>query len=459
MKSPAVRAGLSASGLVALLWGYTFCLGPADLFNPKLKILVLFSLGVLCALLILFLISASYSSWVLTLIAMVPLEISTPLPPLPSFSSIDYFCACALIAFLMREQKNALHKLWKAFSSRLVVAGFLMFLVWGCVDALAKTGSVRPVLRWGEFLFVYVIAALAASEESNHLSESLCTLCSIAGVLMATLGIAQCISSLGNFEAMQGTFHQHNAMAAYLSLMFWPALGRMWFSPGRKTAQITSILIAASLVFTFSRGAWFGLGVAGAACLWRYAGMSFVASQIRRRNLILLGSLSVVCAGILIFLNLNRFLSISARDMYWKAGSAVLQKHPLAGLGPGNYPVQIRDYLEGKAKDLYDYEFNQKKNRIDFWQYIHNLYLQIMVDYGLIGFLFWLVGFGGLIYRALSSVYARRPSLFDFYVFAIAAFLAHNFFDVTTINSFDLVIASFIGLCCMSKAGFKEVQA
>jgi len=105
--------------------------------------------------------------------------------------------------------------------------------------------------------------------------------------------------------------------------------------------------------------------------------------------------------------HIQPLFSTVARLNYWKEASGIIQAHPLAGVGPGN--------------------FNLKSSR-----YAHNSYLQIWAEMGALG----LFSFGGIVYVVLKSCVKnlkqlpyRREAACLFV--ASLVFLIHNFLDFT----------------------------
>jgi O-antigen ligase len=85
-----------------------------------------------------------------------------------------------------------------------------------------------------------------------------------------------------------------------------------------------------------------------------------------------------------------------------------------------------------------------------FWQHLHNKYLQIIVEYGLIGFLLWVAALGLMVWPLLL-----RPTRSDHYFIAAfqisgLAFLIHNTVDILFVNSFDILFAFFVAFVFQS---------
>ncbi len=378
------------------------------------------------------------------LIIAVPLEFSAPLGRLPliSLSPIDIFCLCALVAMVSSPKRRLLF--FSLTRTERVFWG--LFLVWESLDALWQHGNQKPMLRWGEFLFVYMAASAINDSLRAKLRLNTAQLAACLGVIASILGVFQYIVSRGDYMAATGTFGQHNSLGVFLSLTLGAAVG-LWLDGAHQHPRvwaIASLLIWIGLLTTFSRGAWIGVGTAiffGLARRWQDISRWIPGHRA------LFATLSILTIAILSMLFIRsprRLTTLSQRQRYWAAAKNVIFHHPLVGLGPGNYEKEIRSYLDGDNLQHYDFEM-RVKGHIDFWQHLHNLYLQLAVDSGLIGLLLWLTAIGLGLWHSLPGTPGRPESnlILCLWMSAIA-FLVHNAFDIATVNSFDLLFAIWL---------------
>lgn len=289
---------------------------------------------------------------------------------------------------------------------------------------------------------------------------------------MAAWALKQYVLSGFDYKLTYAIFDQHNMFAAYLSLCLpasWAfALTR---PPGglRTAAAISSGMIAIAFLTSYSRGAW--LGMLGGITI------VFLRGFWNRRGpwlSLMIGFLLIMAGSVLPIawvryrehigrppivegLSINgshsapnshsRLLTTSQRVFYWKAASDILRAHPLVGLGPKNYDVKISSYLTGTAHRIYieDLQFN---GRVNFWQHLHNEYLQILVEQGWIGFILWAAAFSVLILPLFLFNPTFNSSSWILTAFQVSgfAFLLHNAFDVVFVNSFDLVFVMLIAM-------------
>lgn len=184
-----------------------------------------------------------------------------------------------------------------------------------------------------------------------------------------------------------------NSLAGYLNLLLPLALAcylcdetRRW----RRLALATLVTGVAALVSTQSLG-----GVVAFGCVLALAVVFFVGGRIRR--LVWLGILSAF--GVLLFLA-KSFLSpshtheamirdVATRGLLWATAFHLFSSSPTLGVGYGNFVGVYGSYLQfdWMPAGVYD---------------THNLYLQLLAEVGVLGF----VAFFGLIFVTLR--HARR---------------------------------------------------
>ncbi len=162
------------------------------------------------------------------------------------------------------------------------------------------------------------------------------------------------------------------------------------------------ILLLTGLAFTYSRGAW----LAGLVALVGLLGM-------RWRKLIWL----VLVTGLILLclappLISNRLQSIfdinevniQSRFKVWKNTVTLIEEHPLLGSGPGSFTEAYRQQQE---------EILPARGEVTrIIRHAHSLYLQLLVETGLLGILvfFLLVLVGS--YRGIKNLLSTPPGLF-----------------------------------------------
>ncbi|MDQ6881146.1 MAG: O-antigen ligase family protein, partial [Pseudomonadota bacterium] len=88
--------------------------------------------------------------------------------------------------------------------------------------------------------------------------------------------------------------------------------------------------------------------------------------------------------------------SLGVRTLMWKATGRMIEARPLSGVGAGAWENDIPLYQEQGAQLETDY-------------YVHNEFLQLIAEYGLVGWLFLLLLFAYLVAAAFHTLRDRTP--------------------------------------------------
>jgi hypothetical protein len=185
----------------------------------------------------------------------------------------------------------------------------------------------------------------------------------------------------GGLTRAGGTVGAPNTAAAYLSLLLAPAASLLFADLGRSYRLLATAVLALggiALIFTFSRGGWvaFALSITGLYLfVWR------------RRGLSLRAPIAVVVVVVLLFLPFQNL--ISERLLGDDKGSAesriplirlalrIFEDHPFLGVGSNNFTVVMDRYLTSEFRSSFLYA-------------VHNTYLLILAETGVVGFLAYL---------------------------------------------------------------------
>ena len=156
------------------------------------------------------------------------------------------------------------------------------------------------------------------------------------------------------------------------------------------------LLTILAVTFGASRGGFFGLVVASCFLVW--------GTKHRARNLILISALVLPLSLALPVSPLHRFLNPS-QDYgsthfhleSWKAGLHMIEAHPVAGVGLGNFKPLTRLYMSVTPG-----------TRVDVDYMAHNMFIEVAAELGLPALLIFLAIFW-FTYRTLGKL-RRSPS-------------------------------------------------
>ena len=257
-------------------------------------------------------------------------------------------------------------------------------------------------------------------------------------------------------------FNNANQFAGYLAMLL-PFLAVFFFETAGRWSRLlwaySFVVGLAALAITLSRGAVLGALVSLTLiwCIYYWGKIAvFFANPFRIVGASFRRSGVTVCIHTLFFLAAGLYLAFGTslsgslqksiegvtsrsnegfissfknqRLPYLAAGWEMWKDHPLLGVGPGRYDDIVSSYLpvvdrfEGKVKDV-------KIIKTHVGIHVHNLYLQLAIDLGLVGLVafFWLLRqtIGTLLRSVRDSPWPLAG------LGLLVGFMIHNLFDVT----------------------------
>jgi len=366
---------------------------------------------------------------------------------------------------------------------------FVGVLLLTSLRAKDLTEAVAEVVKWVEFTAVIVVAPTVMSQRT---AQWLAAALVATGAVQALLGLYQFIFAIGpewfilfeRFMRASGVFRQPNPFAGFLGLSLPLAVSLAFWGWGGATREdsrdgkrllwaayysVTSAIIAAGLLASWSRGGWLG-AVAGlvvvfvlrsrssfiwasiAAILAAAAGLlgmfspSMVPAGIRDRLLSLPASFSIETALSQTVTDEN--FAVIERLAHWVAALRMWEQEPWLGIGPGNYAAVYPAV------------------RLPLWEealgHAHNIYLNTLAESGLIGLTAFVV-----MWLALAVwVWRRRGSAGDWQTAAslgvlgaIAHAAVHNVVDNVFVQGNYLHLALSIALLAAACNGIGRSRA
>jgi O-antigen ligase len=245
-------------------------------------------------------------------------------------------------------------------------------------------------------LFFLLVNHLEGEERATTLGRVLMTV----GTVMAVYGLVQSIAMGPDFR-VHGTMSIYMTFAGILVLIALLALAQVLFtprSPGSYALVAALVLLLASLVMTHTRGAWMGFA----------AGAVLILGCRRKRLLLALPVVAVV-----IFLASpgavqGRIRSIidpqdvTARErLYmWSSGMQMLRDYPWTGVGIGGVKRVYAGYKHPQALR-------------DQRGHLHNNFMQVAAERGLIGLGCWLWIWIAFYWHAVQIYRGLRPDAYQ----------------------------------------------
>jgi putative inorganic carbon (hco3(-)) transporter len=228
-------------------------------------------------------------------------------------------------------------------------------------------------------------------------------------------------------------FPDPHMLAFFLGITAALAVG-IFFNEKRKFFPgVAIIIILSGALLTFSRGGY--VGILAALLL----GITFLRNKLHKKakRAFLIG---LILGGLLLLPGpiFNRYSSIfnlqegsnAGRIEIWQKTLVIIERHPLLGVGLGNYSLEI------KPTASYREPFNA-----------HNTYLDIAAETGILNLLLWL----GLLGFSLASFLKKASGQIIFLgpALAIVVFAVHSFFE-TALYSPVILPLLLIVLSCIN---------
>src|SRR2546422_2635529 len=296
--------------------------------------------------------------------------------------------------------------------------------------------SLRELLRW--LMYFGIAAATASTLRGPAAARRFVDGAVVIAGWLCLIGLFVLWGANNHGLRWSSTFYWPNPFAAFLLLVLPVELSRYVYAPGTREALAhgaLSVLLAGSLVLTYSRGAWVSLLVIVplAALTVRPASWTRTVSRLALVGLATAIAVAVLIrgpgsgSGLVVEDLLGRVASVSdsqdyavqGRRNFWRAGLAIFMDHPVVGTGPGTFgamhPAYQRD-VRYYARDA------------------HSLYVQAASEEGGVGLAALAVMLSTLVAAWVSALRAwRKTDAYPLVVgigLGLAAFFVHSGLDM-----------------------------
>ncbi len=358
--------------------------------------------------------------------------------------SITVFCApflptmlvlimlmCTALSLVLKISITKDFKL-KYFRTNIWILIFVLVVAISAMTSISLEESRNIALLMGAFILSYFV--VINTIENKKQFKFILYVFIIATVITAIYGLyqykfgdlySQAWLDKDMFEDIKmrvySTFENPNVYGEYLILAIPVIAGLLWTEKGvlKKLFWLGSLCVTMlALVLTFSRGCWLGIILA----------IGLLAIMIDRK-FVLLGIVALLFLPFVLPESIiNRFLSIgnmgdsstSYRVYIWMGTLAMLNDYWFSGIGLG-----ITSF--NTIYPIYSY------NNISA-PHSHNLYLQLVVEFGIVG----LIVFLGMLYNfykeTIISICKKKNILTSSIIAGVSGFMLQSMFDHTWYN-------------------------
>jgi hypothetical protein len=337
-------------------------------------------------------------------------------------------------------------------------------------------------------LLLGTIAFVADLSQSNRWLLRLWYVIALAGGSIAFLGLLQKATGAQMIfwqpppppelwvSTFFATYYYHGNAGAFLNLV-WPLSAGLVIrsfsnrsQPGMRAVWIIVFIITiAGVLANTSRMAHIIALLSLVAICVQFGPAVFRQLSGAQKTVAFVGALAILLALIALAQAthleqpLNRWQSASEQfpsDARWKASRVAIGALPDAGLfgfGPGTFRVVFPTYNVGSANEA-----------PGIWRFLHEDYLQTLLEWGWLGSSLWaLLSFGGITAGILSykkhvkrGWMPRRRVLQPLAIIALIGVALHSLVDFPLqIESIQLYVATYLGLCWGSPLWRQEQSA
>ena len=402
----------------------------------------------------------SIENWIIIFLYL--LFFSAPISIATGETAIIGLYLVTLIIFYTKNER------WK---KSILIYGMILFLFGAFISALVSNDLIKSFLyfkKFWRFALPFVLPVVLAGRDINKFLKVLF----LVSLVISVLAIVQYFTGLGYYRSFDdpypkygdvwhalGTFSFHLTFGGVYLIIFpiciSPCLSRQFSTAERIYYGIAGMLIGLAAFLSLGRSIWLG-GIVSFCVLFILKKPKFGSFFPLAILLICFYLISAGVNHIKMFKIADtslgkRFISsinVSTnldRIYMWKAGLRTISDHFIFGIGPGmNHEMkEVYEQIERETGHKFQHEPSTG---------VHNIYLQIWINFGILGLLGYLLLWIGFI---VAGFYTLKRNLVKDHKNAVfllgilagltgsmaAGFFENNFFD----GEVQIVIFLFMG--------------
>lgn len=336
----------------------------------------------------------------------------SPMLPTMALVGLSFICAAVFLVHAIIDEKFEFAKT----PFNVAVVFFVIALIWGVINSFSPMSSLKQVMVHLSFVLFYFVLINVIRTKRQWLFLIKAFICS--AFLVAIYGVIQNFFEVSSTESwideemftniqtrVYSFFNNPNVLGEFLVLTIPIALALIWNRVKDLHKVLFSLILifmAACMIFTWSRGAWLGMMIAIALYLvisdkrWMFAGVL----------LLFLVPIALYVTGNSAIL--ERFMSIgntadtstAYRVSIWQASLSMIGDFWVGGIGIGSdaYTTIYPSYALPGAR---------------FALHSHNLYLQFLVETGIIGIISLFAVLFGFLKTVFATSVVRKIKISD----------------------------------------------
>lgn len=316
---------------------------------------------------------------------------------------------------------------------------FMLCILLSALKFMEFSLTAKEIVRWLELIVVYYLTINLINDDKKmrvilYFMIMTTAMVSIYGVVSYLSGVESVYDSRPGAYSF---FGHPNALAGYVNLIIPVLFGMLMTSVflwEKITLGVFTALSIMAWFLAFSRSAWISLILTMI--------IVFFLTKVKKRVAILLVMLFAIFAITFLSSNITddfiRRLGLQeaeSRAMFYPIGFNMVKDDLIFGIGIGNYPLLIKKFTNVGFLVQND---------------LHNLYLQIFVEAGLLGlcaFVFWLTYIIKYLMSTLKSLEkSGHYGLFVGLVGGVIVYLFNNLANVLTVHGIHLQWGIILGL-------------
>ncbi len=376
-----------------------------------------------------------------TVLIFIPFEGLVSLNPISNYP-VEVILVIIVIVCMLKHIVGTTNY----FVNRKLIYYYLPFMICILLSSLKfmeLSLAIKEIVRWLELILIYFLTInLINDRKKMNVVLYLMVLTSVVVAIWGIIGYLGGTITIDGRHGASSFFGHPNALAGYVDLVIPVLFGMLMMCTllwKRILLAVSIVLIIATWFLTFSKSGWLSL-------LITLLLVSFLA-KAKKRIAFLLIILIISFATVFLPSSVkNDFVgrlkttyeTIECRKMSYPIGFSMVRDNLFFGIGVGNYPLLIKDFADASKMS---YLINTN---------LHNLYLQIFVETGILGictFVFWLTGLVRYLMYALKSLEkSNRYDLFVGLMGGVIVFLFGNLANVLTVHGIHLQWSIILGL-------------